>query len=182
MRCSKRPSRCNCLRPPQAPCWDPEGGSCRKAHQRMSRRRRGGACCRLQCWGRGSSRHASAPPPLASHRAGGPLLGLGNLPPTLSGTPIPTTHRGIRGEGRAAGGLGQPQPQSQPRATSLGGSGLISPGGGWLRAPLLAASSATTSLSPPPPTVGATRGGLRRPGTGARKPCRRFWLHLGRAH
>ena len=43
--------------------------------------------------------------------------------------------------------------QSQPRATSLSGSGLISPGGRWLRAPPLAASSATTSLPPPPPPL-----------------------------
>ena len=62
-------------------------------------------------------------------------------------------------QGYAGGGVGQPQPRSQPRATSLSGSGLISPGGRWLRAPPLAASSATTSLPPPPPTVGASRGG-----------------------
>ena len=54
------------------------------------------------------------------------------------------------GWGADGGGVGQPQPQSQPRATSLSGSGLISPGGRWLRAPPLAASSATTSLPPPP--------------------------------
>ena len=183
MRGSKRPSKCTRPRPPQARCWAPEGGSRRGAHQRISRRRRGGACCRRQCWGGGSGRHASAPPPTTSHRAGGPLLGLGHLSPTLPGTPTPTTHGGMRGGGGAGGGgVGQPQPQSQPRATSLSGSGLISPGGRWLRAPPLAASSATTSLPPPPSNCGRVPLGGRGAGTGARKPCGRFWLHLGRAH
>ena len=168
--------------PPQTWCWAPEGGSRRGAHQRMSRRRRGGACCRRQCWGGGSGRHASAPPPTTSHRAGGPLLGLGHLSPTLPGTPTPTTHGGMRGGGAGGGGVGQPQPQSQPRATSLSGSGLISPGGRWLRAPPLAVSSATTSLPPPPSNCGRVPRGGRGAGTGARKPCGRFWLHLGRAH
>ena len=97
--------RCTCLRPPQARCWAPEGGSRRGAHQRMSRRRRGSACCRRQYWGGGIGRHESAhPPPTTSHRAGGPLLGLGHLFPALPGTPTPTTHGDMGREGRAAGG------------------------------------------------------------------------------
>ena len=69
--------------------------------------------------------------------------------------------RGYGGGGAGDGGVGQPQPQSQPRATNLSGSGLISPGGRWLRAPPLAASSATTSLPPPPLQL------LVRPAAGA---------------
>ena len=90
--------------------------------------------------------------------------------------------RGYAGGGAGGGGVGQPQPQSQPRATSLSGSGLISPGGRWLRASPLAASSATTSLPPPPSNCGRVPRRGRGAGTGARKPCGRFWLHLGRAH
>ena len=88
--------------------------------------------------------------------------------------------RGYGGGGAGGGGVGQPQ--SQPRANSLSGSGLMSPGGRWLRAPPLAASSATTSLPPPPPSNDghAPRRG-RGAGTGAREPCGRFWLHFGRA-
>ena len=129
-------------------CWAPESGSRRGAHQRMSRRRRGSACCRRQCRGGGIGRHESAlPPTMTSHRARGPLLGLGHLSPTLPGTPAPTTHGDMGGGG--AGGRGVGQSQSQPRANSLSGSGLMSPGGRWLRAPPLAASSATTVLPPP---------------------------------
>ena len=166
--------------PPPARCWAPEGGSRRGAHQRMSRRRRDSACCRRQCWGGGIGRHESAlPPTTTSHRAGGPLLGLGHPFPTLPGTPAPTTHGDMGGEG----GRGVGQSQSQPPANSLSGSGLMSPGGRWLRAPPLAAQSATTSPPPPPPSshehVPRRGQGAR---TGAREHGGHFWLHLGRAH
>ena len=49
-------------------------------------------------------RHGSAPPPpTTSHRAGDPLLGLGHLFPTLPGTPAPTTHGDMGGEGKGKG-------------------------------------------------------------------------------
>ena len=105
----------------------------------MSRRRRGGACCRRQCWGGGSGRHASAPPPTTSHRAGGPLLGLGHLSPTLPGTPTPTTHGGMRGGGRAAGGwVSHSRSPSHGRPASVALASFILGGGGcghprWLR-------------------------------------------------
>ena len=162
--------------PPQARCWAPEGGSRRGAHQRMSRRRRGGACCRRQCWGGGSGRHASAPPPTTSHRAGGPLLGLGHLSPTLPGTPTPTTHGGMRG-----GGVSHSRSPSHGRPASVALASFLLGGGGcghprWLR------RRPQLHCPPPPSNCGRVPRGGRGAGTGARKPCGRFWLHLGRAH
>ena len=140
VRGSKRPSKCTGLRPPQARCWAPEGGSRRGAHQRMSRRRRGSACCRRQCWGGGVGRRESAPPPPpTSHRAGGPLLGPGHLPLTLPGTPAPTTHGDMGGEGRAAGGwVSLSHSPSHGRTASVALASCLLGGGGcghprWLR-------------------------------------------------
>ena len=170
------------LQAPQARCWAPEGGSRRGAHQRMSRRRRGGACCRRQCWGGGSGRHASAPPLTTSHRAGGPLLGLGHLSPTLPGTPTPTTHGGMRGGGGGRRGGGSataavPATGDQPQWLwphfSWGAVAAGTPAGCVV---------GHNFTAPPPSNCGRVPRGGRGAGTGARKPCGRFWLHLGRAH
>ena len=64
--------------------------------------------------------------------------------------------RGFGGGG--GGGREVGQSQSQPQADSLSGSGLMSPGGWWLRALLLAVQPATAS-QPPPPPMGTSRGG-----------------------
>ena len=129
----KGPSRCTGLRPPpppQARCWAPEGGSRRRAHQRMSRRRRGSACCRRQCWGGGIGRQEPAlTPPTTSHRAGGPFLGLGHPFPTPPGTPAPTTHGDMGGEGRAAGGWVSHSP-SHGRTASVALASCLLGGGG----------------------------------------------------
>ena len=130
MRGFKRTSRCTGLHPHQARCWAPEGGSRRGAHQRMSRRRRGSACCRGHYLGGGTGRRESAPPrTTTSHRAGGPLLGLGHLSPTLPGTPAPTTHGDMGGEGRAAGGWVSHSP-SHGRAASVALASCLLGGGG----------------------------------------------------
>ena len=180
MRGFKRPSRCTRLRPPQARCWASEGGSRRGTHQRKSHRRRGSACCRRQCWGGGIGRHVSAPPPTTtSHRAGGPLLGLGHLSPTLPGTPTPTTHGDMGGEGRAAGGWVSHSP-SHGRTASVALASCLLGGGGcghprWLR------RRPRLHCPPPPSNYGhAPRRGWGA-GTGACEPCGRFWLHFGRA-
>ena len=134
----KRPSRWTSLRPPHTRCWAAAGGSRRKAHQRMSRRRRGSTRCRRQCWGGDIGRHESAlPPATTSHRAGGPLLGLGHRFPTLSGTPAPTTHGDMWGEGRAAGWWVS-HSSSHGRTTSVALASCLQQGGGrghprWLR-------------------------------------------------
>ena len=124
--------------PPQARFWAPEGGSRRGAYQRMSRRRRSSACCCRQYWGGGIGRHESAPPPpTTSHRAGGPLLGLSHLFPTLPGTLAPTAHGDMGGEGRAAGGWVSHSP-SHGRTASVALALCLLGGGGcghprWLR-------------------------------------------------
>ena len=177
----KRPSKCTRLRPPQARCWAPEGGSRRGAHQRMSRRRHGGARCRRQCPGRGSGRHAPAPPPTTKHRAGGPLLGLGHLSPTLSGTPTPTTTGVCGGVGGWRGGGSATtavlatgdQPQWLWPHISWGAVAAGTPAG-------CVVGHNFTAL--PPLQLWARPAGGPGAGTGARKPCGRFWLHLGRAH
>ena len=54
--------------------------------------------------------------------------------------------------------------------------------GAVVATPPLATSSATTSVPPPPSNCGRIPRRGRGAGTGARKPCGRFWLHLFRAH
>ena len=143
--------------PLHAWCWAPEGGSRRGAHQRMSHRRRGSVCCLRQCWGGGVGRHESAlPPPTTSHRAGGPLLGLGHLFPTLPGTPAPTTHGDMGGEGRAAGGWVSHSPShgrtaSVALASCLLGSVVVGTPAGCVVGHDIAA--------PPTSTHGRSRGG-----------------------
>ena len=166
--------------PPHARCWAPEGGSCRGAHQRMSRRRRGSACCRRQCWGGGIGRHELAlSPTTMSHCAGGPLLGLGHLFPTLPGTPAPTTHGDMGGEGGGQGGgsvtvraTGE-QPQWLRPHVSWGAVVAGTPAGCVVGHDITGPPSSSHGHVP-------RRGQGAR--TGAHEPCGRFWLHLGRAH
>ena len=88
-------------------------------------------------------------------------------PPSRAGSSFSHSSRGCsphhpQGYGGGEGGRGVGQSQSQPRANSLNGSGLMSPGGQWLRAPPLAAQSATI----PPATKGTSRGRGRGQGRG----------------
>ena len=183
VRGSKRPSKCPSLRPPPSTVLgsgereSPRGSSEDEPPQARRRvlppavlwRRR-----RLP--GVSSSSDDDEPPRRRPPLRAGPSL-------SHSSEDFSPHHpRAYGGGGAGDGGVGQPQPQSQPRATSLSGSGLISPGGRWLRAPPLAASSATTSLPPPPSNCGCVPRRGRGAGTGARKPCGSFWLHLGHAH
>ena len=109
-------------------------------------------------------------------------------PPPRDGSPLshssrdsnPHHPRGYGGVGAGGGGVGQPQ--SQPRANSLSGSGLMSPGERWLRAtPAGCVVGRDFTAPPPPPNYGHAPRRGRGAGTGAREPCGRFWLHFGRA-
>ena len=177
MRSLKRPSRCTRLRPLQARFWAPGGWSCRGARQKISPRRRGGRCCRQQCWGGNSGRHASAPPRTSSHHDRGPLLGLRHLPPILPGAPTQTTNGGIRrGGGQQGGGVSHSNSPSHRRPASvalLGGGGCGHPR--WL-------CCQPQLYCPPSSNLGRVRRRRRGAGTGACKPCGLFSLHLGRAH
>ena len=170
------------VHPPAPPPGTVLGGRGRESPRGSSEDeppQRGGACCRRQCWGEGSGRHASAPPPTTSHGARGPLLGQGHLSPTLPGTPTPTTHGGMWGGGAdgRGGGVSHSRSPSHGRPASVALASYLLGGGGcghprWLRRqPQLH-----------PSNCGRVPRRGRGDGTGARKPCGRFWLHLGRAH
>ena len=124
-------------------------------------------CCSL-----GHEGHRLAP---AAQRAGARALRAWLQAPQQVPRPAPPpgTVLGSRGRESPRGSSEDEPPQARRRvlppavlASSLSGSGLISPGGRWLRAPPRAASSATTSLPSPSPTMGTSRGGGRGQGRG----------------
>ena len=174
MRGSKRHSRCTGLRRPQGRCSAPEGGSHRGAHHWVSRRRRRGACCRRHCWGGGVGRQESArPPTTTSHSAGGPLLGLGHLLPTLHGTPATISHGDMGGGGgMAAGGwvsLSHSSIDGRKASVALASCLLVRGGCGhprWLhRRPRLHYPSPLQLWGRPAAGAGGRDGGARAPRT-----------------